>query len=220
MARQSVIFDMDGVLVASAAPHKASWQMVARREGIDFTEELFQRTFGRPSRDIIRIVWGEHVSDEEIARIDAAKEACYRDLITGMVPLTIGTRETLHALAGSGFALAVATSGPPENVELVLRETRLADQFAAVVTGFDVERGKPAPDCFLLAAERCGVAPADCVVIEDAPVGIQAAKAGGMKVIGLAGTHAAERLQAEQPDRVVEKMYDLTPEVIRSVLRE
>ncbi len=213
-----VLFDMDGVLVASGPAHAASWRLVARKHGIELSDERFRETFGRPSREIIRIVWGDHVTDEQIRAIDEEKEAAYRELIRGMVPLAIGTREVLAELQQAGFVLAVATSGPPENVELVLTETGIDRYFAATVHGFDIRRGKPAPDCFLLAAQRCGLAPSECVVVEDAPVGIEAGRAAGMKVIGLAGTHAGGRLLEAGADYVVSDLRELRPTLVAALV--
>lgn len=213
-----VIFDLDGVLVASGPAHHASWRMVAQKHGIPISEERFKETFGRPSRDIIRMLWGPSVADDDIQRYDAEKEQQYRDLITGMVPLTIGVRELLGALAQAGLVLAIATSGPPQNLELVLRETRIEPYFAATVHGFDIRLGKPAPDCFLLAAQRAGLKPADCVVVEDAPVGIEAALAAGMRVIGLTGTHPAARLAAAGAHEVVDHLAEITPALVHRLL--
>ena len=213
-----VIFDMDGVLVASGPAHAASWRAVARKHDIEISDEAFKATFGRPSRDIIRMIWGENVSDEDVSRYDEQKESIYRELIRGMVPLTIGVRETLAALADAGVTLAIATSGPPKNLDLVLSETGLGGTFAAAVNGFDVEHGKPAPDCFLLAAERAALEPSQCVVVEDAPVGIEAALAAGMKPIGLVGTHPAERLRAAGSLFVAERLAEITPARVAALL--
>jgi beta-phosphoglucomutase len=209
-----VIFDMDGVLVASGPAHHASWRMVARRHGIEISAELFKSLFGRPSRDIIRAIWGERVTGDELRALDEEKERCYRELITGMVPLMIGCRETLQRLAAAGFILAVATSGPRENLELVLRETGIGQHFRATVTGFDITHGKPAPDCFLLAAERAGLSPQRCIVVEDAPVGVQAGVAAGMTVIGLEGTHRADPLREAGAAHVVTRLAEITPELV------
>jgi beta-phosphoglucomutase len=216
--QHGVIFDMDGVLVDSGPAHVESWRVLARQHGLTMSDEEFVSCFGQTSRDIIRRFWGDGVSDEEIARHDNEKERIYRELITGRVPLMDGTREMLVALREAGFMLAVATSGPRENVELVLREGELGAFFDAVVTGFDVKKGKPAPDCFLLAAERAGLPPERCVVVEDAPVGIQAALAAGMPAIGFVGTHPAERLTQAGAARVVDRLAEITPGMVSDLL--
>ena len=215
---KGVIFDMDGVLVDSGPAHAASWRALAEKHGIKISDKQFKQTFGCPSRDIIRTIWGDHVGDEDVRRYDEEKEAIYRQKIAGRVPLARGTRETLTALRQAGCALAVATSGPRENVELVLREADLGPLFDAVVTGFDVKDGKPAPDCFLLAAERAGLEPAECVVVEDAPVGIEAALAAGMKAIGFGGTHPAQRLLEAGAAQTVERLAEVTPELVVQLL--
>ena len=219
MQQEGVIFDVDGVLVDSGPAHAASWRAVARKHGIEISDEQFKRTFGRPSRDIIRIIWGPQVSAEDIRRYDDEKEAAYRELIRGNVPLAGSAREMLAALKQAGFTLAVATSGPRENVELVLRETGIGGLFDAVVTGFDVEKGKPAPDCFLLAAQRAGLEPRNCVVVEDAPVGIEAALAAGMYAVGLVGTHPRERLLQAGAALTIERMDELTVTAVGGLLR-
>ena len=216
--RIGVIFDVDGVLVDSGAAHAASWRCVAEQHAIHVSDEEFKRTFGQPSRDIIRILWGPGVDDEQVARLDDEKEAAYRRLITGAVPLMPGVHEAVRALRDAGLVLAVASSGPQANVELVLREGDLGQYFDAVVTGFDVERGKPAPDCFLLAADRAGIDPRACVVVEDAPVGIEAARAARMQAIGFVGTHPAARLAAAGAALTVERLCDITPVVIEGLL--
>ncbi len=213
-----VIFDMDGVLVDSGAAHHESWRILARRFGIEVSETRFKATFGQPSRDIVRLIWGE-VSDHDVRRHDAEKEAIYRDLVRGHVPLMPGARDLLARLRAAGLVLAVATSGPPENLELVLREGGLADYFAATVHAFDIQHGKPAPDCFLLAAERIGLPQASCIVVEDAPVGIRAGVAAGMKVIALAGTHPPELLVAAGAAQVVARLSAITPERVLELLR-
>ncbi len=213
-----VIFDMDGVLVDSAPAHLESWQRLAARHGLEVTPERFRETFGRPSRDIIRLLWGPGTSDRQIAKLDAEKEQIYRGVISAHVPLMPGCRATLRTLHESGFKLAVATSGPPENIEVVLSEGLIANYFTARVDGFEVFRGKPAPDCFRLAAERLELPPERCVVVEDAPVGIAAGRAAGMPVIGLVGTHPAETLRTAGATAVVTELSQITPDYVRSLV--
>lgn len=209
-----IIFDMDGVLVDSGRAHHESWRRLARKHGIDVSAERFRESFGRPSRDIIRALWGESVSDADVQRLDAEKEALYRELISAAVPLMPGCRELLERLRKAGYRLAVASSGPPENLELVLSDGLIANYFEAEVHGFETAVGKPAPDCFLLAAERLELSPSSCAVVEDAPVGVQAGRAAGMKVIGLAGTHPAETLQAAGAASTITSLDELTLELV------
>lgn len=213
-----ILFDMDGVLVASGRIHAESWRMVAKRAGLTITDEQFKESFGQTSQDIIRLWWGSGVTDDEVRRIDEEKEKVYRSLVSGLVPLTIGVRETLWHLQRAGHLLAVATSGPLANVDLVLDEGGMRGFFSAVVTREDITRGKPAPDVFLRGAEKLALLPARCVVVEDAPVGIEAALAANMRAIGFVGTHPAERLEACGAHRVVKKMSEITPELISELL--
>ena len=209
---------MDGVLVDSGPPHCESWRVLARQHGLELSDEAFAETFGMASREIVRKFWGTHLSEKDVRRIDDEKEVVYRELITGRVPLSNGAAETLTGLAQAGYVLAVGTSGPLENLELVLSETDLGHYFAAKVHGFDVTHGKPAPDIFLLAAERAGLSSDNCVVVEDAPVGIQAGLAARMQVIGYVGGHPAKRLQEAGAIRVVERLTEITPLLVAELL--
>lgn len=205
---QAVIFDMDGVLVDSYAPHLESWRMLAREVGVEITEAQFAETFGRTSRDIIRMLFGDGHADRVQAH-DARKEALYRDIVRGGVPEMPGATTLLEQLAGQGIALGVGTSGPRENIDLVCDELGWNALLPVRVTGADVTHGKPDPEIFLKGASRLGVAPAGCVVIEDAPAGIEAAKRGGMKCIGLTSTHDAASLA--QADTIVDALSDVWP---------
>jgi beta-phosphoglucomutase len=209
---KAVIFDMDGVLVDSYHAHFESWLMAARREGLGFTEAEFAGTFGRTSREIIAHFWGEgRLNEAEIATLDAWKESAFRDLVAENFPAMPGARELLAALSASGFLLAVGSSGPPENVSMVLDRLEAKSYFRAIVTGMDVTRGKPDPQVFLLAAERLGVPPARCVVVEDARPGIEAAHAAGMKAVGLVSTgRTAEELA--QANHLARTLFELTPQ--------
>src|SRR5437868_3049361 len=193
-----VIFDMDGVLVDSYRAHWQSWHLMADELGKGLTEAQFVSTFGRTSREIIAEHWGaDCLTPEEIAEFDSRKEALYPEISDRDFPVMEGAIELIRELASDGFRLAVGSSGPPENVALAIDRLRAGPFFNTLVTGRDVTRGKPDPQVFLLAAERLGVAPANCAVIEDAPVGIAAANTAGMASIALVSTgHTAESVKA------------------------
>jgi len=208
LANAGVIFDMDGVLVDSYAPHFESWRLLARELGRDVSEAEFAATFGRTSRDIIELIFGGGRDPAAIQGLDARKESHYRDLIRGRVPIMSGARELLWELRAAGAGLAIGSSGPVENVSLVVEALRDVVGFDAVVTGADVSRGKPDPQVFLLAAERLGRPPGGCIVIEDAPAGVEAARRAGMRVVGLTAEHTTGKLSGA--DLVVRRLSDLT----------
>ena len=217
---QAVIFDMDGVLVDTYRAHFQSWVELAEAEGLHVTEAEFAATFGRTSREIIARLWGDNrYDDAQIAELDRRKEAAFRRAIEVDFPTMPGASELLHSLHNAGFRLAVGSSGPPENVALVLDRLGARELFEAVVTGEDVTRGKPDPEVFLTAAKRLGVAPAACAVIEDAPAGVAAAHAGGMAGIGLlsTGRTPADLIDA---DLVVRSLSELTPQVLHDVITQ
>jgi len=217
--RLAVIFDMDGVLVDSYHAHFRSWLAMAREAGLEFTREEFDATFGRTSREIIAALWKDRrLSNDEIAALDDRKEALFRQMLQADFSPMPGAVRLLEALRNAGLALGVGSSGPPENVDLVLDRLSERSLWGAVVTGKDVTRGKPDPQVFLMAAERLGVLPARCAVIEDAPPGIAAAKAAGMASVGLVSTGRTRALLS-QADLVVDSLDELTPEVIRGLIR-
>jgi beta-phosphoglucomutase len=214
----AAIFDMDGVLVDTYHAHYQSWLAMAEPEGLSFTEAEFAPTFGRTSREIIAYFWGDgRYSDAQIAALDERKEAALRRIIEADFPAMPGARRLLEELHDAGFALAVGSSGPPENVDLVLERLGARRLFQAVVTGMDVDRGKPDPQVFLIAAERLGVPPERCAVIEDAPAGVAAANAAGMVSVGLVSTgRTAESLAAAH--LVVGSLAELSPGVLRRLI--
>ncbi len=213
----AVIFDMDGVLIDSYVAHLRSWQVMARENGRAMTEEDFAATFGRTSREIIAAWDGADLTEDAIEQMDARKEAAFREIIDEDFPAMPGVEAMLDRLAAAGVAMAVGSSGPPENVELVVERLGRRDALGAVVHGMDVARGKPDPQVFLIAAERLGVPPDRCVVVEDAPQGIEAARRAGMKAIGFPSTgRTAEHLHAA--DRIIRALDEITPEAIRDLI--
>lgn len=216
MTLQAVIFDVDGVLVDSYQAHFQSWRLMLAEQGSEFTEEEFRATFGRTSRDIIAQLYEGQLSDDQISRLDDLKEALYRDILRKDFPAVDGAVELVESLADAGFAMAVGSSGPPENVELTLNCLACGQLFAARVTGGDVTRGKPDPQVFLLAAERLGVSPTRCAVVEDASAGVEAANRAEMASIGLTGT--ATRDELSHARLVVDSLRELSPSAISQLI--
>ena len=209
MNAEAVIFDMDGVLVDTAEAHCASWQRLAADFGIEISRQEFLKTFGRPSSEIIRLRFPDDLTDEDTRRLAERKEAHYRELAAGRVKLIPHALDLLERLAEAGVRMAIGSSAPPENVEQVLDLFSLGRFFRTTVNGGDVSRGKPNPEVFLLAAERLGTNAVRCVVIEDAPAGIEAARAAGMTAIALTTSHSADAFP--HAHRVVDSLAELRP---------
>lgn len=215
MTRTAVIFDVDGVLIDSYEAHFQSWLQMFGEHGETFTEEQFRKTFGRTSHDIIAALHGGELSPDEIAVWDDRKEALYREIIRKDFPAVDGAGQLLDALHAAGFKLAVGSSGPPENIGLTLECLKRAPYFGAVVTRIDVTRGKPDPQVFQIAGERLGVPPDQCVVVEDAPAGIEAANRAGMASVALTGT--ATRAELSHARLVIDSLRELNPTILRDL---
>jgi beta-phosphoglucomutase family hydrolase len=198
---KAVLWDMDGVIADTAALHCKSWQVAFAKRGIAFTEEDFKHHFGQRNDTIIRSRMGEDVSVEEIEAIARDKEEYFREDARGKLAPFEGVRDLLQIIRSHGFLCAVASSAPLENVQLILKEVGVESCFQAVVYGKEVKKGKPSPDVFLKAAQKLGVSPQNCIVIEDAVAGVRAAKAAGMRCIAVTNTHPTGKLL--EADKVV-----------------
>jgi beta-phosphoglucomutase len=199
--------------VDSQAYHWRSWQDALVAEGVVVREERFRASFGQRNDLILREWLGPDATPERIARVGEAKEADYRRLVTsgGLAPLP-GAAEWLRRLRDGGWRQAIASSAPRENVDVVLRVLGLERMFGARVAAEDVRHGKPAPDVFLTAAARLGVAPARCVVVEDAEAGVEAARRAGMRSVAVGGVRSG--------DVAVRSLTDLAPDAFDRLVEE
>jgi len=189
MAKRAFIFDMDGTIVDNMSFHTASWITFFQRRGKDIdADEFFRTTAGRQGKEIIRSHMGEHLRDAEVLELNLEKESVYRELYAPHRKTVSGFDELIAQAKVRSVALAVATAAPNANIEFTLDGLDLRRHFDTVVGAADVARGKPHPDVFLLAAERCGVVPEHCIVFEDAPLGVEAARRAGMKAVVLTTT--------------------------------
>jgi beta-phosphoglucomutase len=200
------IFDHDGVLVDSLESHTQAWLEMGRREGLNLSPQFIHETFGMTNPSIFRRLLGDSVDEYELRRYSDLKESYYRDVARGKIHLMDGVREVLDALTAHGVKLAIGSSGVLPNLELTVNECGLVGRFAAIASLEDITRGKPDPQVFLVAAKKAGCTPVRSVVFEDAPVGIQAAKAAGMYAVGVMTTHPAEALKEAGADEVVENL--------------
>ena len=183
---QAVIWDLDGVIIDSADEHRRAWQRLAREEGVPFTDADFWATFGKRNDAIFAEKWGP-LSAAEAQILADRKEAYFRELIRETAAPLPGAMELMHELHEAGYAQALASSTPIENIQLISDALGLERYLSVLVSGETVPHGKPAPDIFLKAASELGILPHLCLVIEDAVAGVEAAHAAGMRCISVAG---------------------------------
>ena len=186
----ALIFDMDGVIVDSNPMHRESWVAFNRRYGLETTEEMHQRMYGRRNDQIVRDFYGDGITVEEVDARGRAKERLYREMMAGRTEemLVPGLRAFLER--HRDLPMGVGSNAEPENVAFVLDEAGLRPFFRAVVDGHQVHHPKPHPEVYLRVAELLETEPANCVVFEDSHSGAAAALAAGMRVIGLCTTFA------------------------------
>ena len=189
------LFDNDGVLIDSQEFHWKAWQWLMKDENKFFMDERqFLSGFGKRNDLIIReMVPG--ISQEELDRVAKKKEELFRKAAKANIQLLDGIEKFLQSLASAKIPRIIASSTPIENLRMFLDSTVLGKYFDAFVSSEEVPQGKPAPDVFLEAAKRLHLLPQQCIVIEDAPVGIRAGKEAGCFVVAVATTHPLESLR-------------------------
>lgn len=184
---KALIFDVDGTLVHNMPVHNQIWLNFLAGLGIQIEANEFQhKTAGKTSPEVVRLMLGNHLTDAEARQYGEQKEILYRS--TYQPQAVPGLHAFLAQAHQAGLPMAIASAGGPLNIGLVLDGLGIRPYFQAIVSGEDVQHGKPAPDLFLKAAERLGVDPADCLVFEDAWFGVEAAHRAGMRVILLTTT--------------------------------
>lgn len=197
---RAVIFDIDGTIVDNMHLHAEAFAVFAERHGLPpLTTRDRARLDGRRNSEIFPILFGRDVPREEWQAYEHEKESLYRELSRGRLLPLKGLHVLIERLKQSDIAMALATSAPAPNVAHTLGELGLADAFPIIVRGDQVPKGKPAPDVFIEAARRLGVSAEDCLVFEDAPMGIAAAHAAGMAVVALTTSFTAAHFGQLQP---------------------
>jgi beta-phosphoglucomutase len=184
----ALIFDLDGVLVDTAKYHFIAWKKLADELNIPFTETDNEKLKGvsrMDSLDIILNLGGLSLTAEEKMALADRKNAWFVEFVNSMSPAEIfpGVKELLQSLRQAGIRIALASSS--KNASTVLKLLKIDSLFDVVVDGTMVQQAKPNPELFLLAAKQLGEQPVDCIVVEDAEAGVEAAKRAGMKCIGV-----------------------------------
>jgi beta-phosphoglucomutase len=207
----AVLWDVDGTLVDTGEMHFQAWVALAAQLGKPFTRADFAATFGWRNPEIIPKLFGKEWTPAQIAELGDHKEDLYRKEAEKGVSLLPGVSDLLDAIANAGGRQAIGSSAPRRNIDLILRLTGTARHFDAIVAMEDTSRGKPDPDVFLIGAKKLGVPANRCIVLEDAPAGVQAARAGGMRAIAVTfvGHHPAEKLRDAGADLVVPTLAEI-----------
>lgn len=185
---RGVIFDLDGVIVSTDDCHYQAWKRMADEEGIPFTRTINERLRGVSRTESLAIILEKATREYSQAEKDemaARKNAYYVELIGNLhaEDLLPGAMETLAFLREKDIQIAIGSSS--RNAPLILNQIELDDDFDAIVDGNQIAHSKPHPEVFLLAARKLGLPPSECLVIEDADAGIEAATAAGMRSLGV-----------------------------------
>lgn len=207
---KACLFDLDGVLVDTAVYHYQAWKRLANTMGFDFTEEQNEQLKGVSRVESLNkiLAWGNiQKTDAEKEELASLKNSWYVDMITKMTPAEVlpGTVDFLTAIHQAGYKLALGSAS--KNSGIILERTNLDHFFDEIVDGNMVTKSKPDPEVFLKGAELLGFKPDECVVFEDAVAGVEAAKRGGMKAIGI-----GEKSVLTEADLVVSGLDKLTVE--------
>lgn len=212
---KACLFDLDGVLVDTAIYHYQAWKRLANTMGFDFTEEQNEQLKGVSRVESLNKIlsWGGiEKTDTEKEELATLKNSWYVDMITKMTPAEVlpGTVDFLTEVHQAGYRLALGSAS--KNSGIILERTNLAHFFDEIVDGNMVTKSKPDPEVFLKGAELLGFKPDECVVFEDAVAGVEAAKRGGMKAIGI-----GEKSLLSQADVVVSGLDKLTVEDLKKL---
>ena len=215
---KAVIWDMDGVIADTAQYHLRGWQMVFQKRGVNYTEEDFQCNTGKRSDSIIREVLGKKIAQGEIMAIIREKDENFRQLMGQNIRPFPGVLKLIALLKERGFKTAIASSAPVKNIQLITQSLKIHNCFDAIISGWEVTKGKPDPQIFLLTAEKLGVEAENCIVIEDAIAGVTASKRAGIHCIAVTNTTPREDLR--EADLVIDTLEEITVDDLDRLLHQ
>lgn len=199
---KAVIFDLDGTLVDNNEYHLQTWKHYLKEEGIDISDENYNaHVNGRTNKDAIEYIYGRKMSDAEAMEYTLEKEAIYRKIYQPFIKPVEGLIPFLESLDKMRVPIGMATSGIQVNIDFMFDHIPIKKYFKVIVNSAHIKNGKPDPEIYLKAASLLNIDPENCLVFEDAAVGIQSAKAAGMKVIAIDTTQPHHELK--QADRII-----------------
>jgi beta-phosphoglucomutase len=211
---QAVLWDMDGVLVDTYEGHYLSWKQSLDEVGQLYEEDTFRRTFGMNNRLIMATVFGRELDEEFIQKVSERKEEIFRRDIKGIVKVLPAVLDWLARFKKMGLKQAVTSSAPQANIDALLDELGIRGYFQAEAAGSNL-KGKPDPAVFLLATDKLGVDPVNCLVIEDSIAGVEAAKRAGCQCLAVLTTNQASELT--KADLIVKDLTFFNEKMLKSL---
>lgn len=203
------IFDWDGVIVDSSRAHERSWELLAKEEARDLPKNHFGEGFGRKNNFIIPEILKWTHDSLEVERLSKRKEELYRDVLGEMeIRLLPGVQDLLNHFDREKIPCVIGSSTEKKNIQVLLEKLKMRSHFQGIIAAEDVIQGKPNPEVFLKAAQLISVEPEYCVVFEDAPSGVAAAKAGGMRAVGVCTHHSKDKLK--RADKIVLSLSEIS----------
>ena len=194
---EAVIWDMDGVLVDSEPAHLEAWRVTLEKFQLPAYPERLKRAFGMTSEMVVQTMLDQPISAEKVSAILLEKDRVFQQKIMQDAPMPQGVMSWLASFKKNGIRQAVASSGTPENIQIILHKLDILSFFEEIVSGKGIP-SKPAPDIFLKAADMLGVIPPNCLVIEDSQAGVQAAKSAGMRCVAVTTTSPPDQLDGAE----------------------
>jgi len=212
MKLKAVIWDMDGVLLDSRSSHYKAMRVIFDKYKIKIIEDQMWKTFGMTNHQVIQFMVDQPISKELIDQIGREKDILFQSIIKEQAEFLPGVRKWMEVFKQNGIRQALASSGSTGNIKAILTTLAAEAYFDEIISG-DGFPSKPDPFVFLKAADCLGIVPLNCLVIEDAVVGVQAAKAAGMKCIAVTTNNPAEKLA--DADVVLSNLAELTMDHIQ-----
>lgn len=213
-----VVFDMDGVIIDNHHYHTKAWEQFWINHDLKITEEQYNDFInGRTNYDIMRYLFGD-ISQERIDQLSFEKEKLYRELYVDHIVIANGLDVLLDELKSSGFKLAVASAGPPENVSFALDALNIRSYFSSVIDSSMVKKGKPDPEAYNKSLKHFDLPPSSCLIFEDSFFGIQAAKASGCTTVAIATTHDRTKLEKSEADHIISSFKEVNVASIQKYL--
>lgn len=213
----ALIWDMDGTMVDTRHTHWLAWKQTLAAENYYLNWETFLKTFGQRNDTILRSLLGSGLPDADAVRIGDAKEQMFRDVLKDQgVRLLPGAEQLIDQAETQGWAQAIVSSAPRKNITAILEVLNRVDTFSVLVCAEDVSQGKPHPEGCITASQKVGVSPQKCIVLEDAPAGLEAARRAGMACVGVLSTH--DRM--DEADRIVSSLKEISLADIEALIHQ